>query len=292
MKWLAIANPAAGRTREAERLVSRLPRINGFKYEIALTSAPGDATRLARQAGAFDGLIAVGGDGTIAEILRGMDLCGQRLAVLPAGHGNCLARDLGISDPVRAMASLQRSACRPIDLMEVRIGFADGHEELTLCASTLAIGYVADVAKLGRQRLHALGHAAYAVAAMLVMPAPFDARIAVAGGPGQFRRYTGIVINNTAHLANFRGLPDASVHDGVLDVMEQGYGWSRQQLHNLAVLFGSRALGPLQLRQTMSEHLELSRPCTLMADGELLQDVTRLSVACLPGALSCVVGPG
>jgi len=292
MKWLAITNPAAGRIREAERLVSRLPQINGFKYEIALTSAPGDATRLARQAVAFDGLIAVGGDGTIAEILRGMDLGRQRLAVLPAGHGNCLARDLGISDPVRAMASLQRAACRPIDLMEVRMGFADGHEELTLCASTLAIGYVADVAKLGRQRLHALGHAAYAVAAMFVVPAPFDARIAVAGDPGQLRRYTGIVINNTAHLANFRGLPAASVHDGLLDVMEQGYGWPRQQLHNLAVLFGSRALGPLQLRQTMSEHLELSQPCTLMADGELLQDVTRLSVACLPGALSCVVGPG
>jgi diacylglycerol kinase family enzyme len=42
----------------------------------------------------------------------------------------------------------------------------------------------------------------------------------------------------------------------------------------------------------MSEQLELSRPCTLMADGELLQDVTRLSVACLPGAVNCVVGPG
>ena len=292
MKWLAIANPAAGRAREAERLVSRLKRVNGFGHEIALTSAPGDATRLARQAAAFDGLIAVGGDGTIAEILHGMDLSRQSLAVLPAGHGNCLARDLGINDPVRAMASLQRSACRLIDLMEVRIGFADGHEALTLCASTLAIGYVADVVKLGRQRLHALGHAAYAMAAMLVVPAPFDARIAVAGEPGQFRRYTGIVINNTAHLANFRGLPDASVHDGLLDIMEQGYGWPRQQLHNLAVLFGSRALGPLQLRQTTTGQLELRRPCTLMVDGELLRNVTRLSVACLPGAVSCVVGPG
>lgn len=292
MKWLAIANPAAGRAREAERLVARLPRINGFRYEVALTNAPGDATQLARQAADFDGLIAVGGDGTIAEVLQGMDLGRQRLAVLPAGHGNCLARDLGINHPVRAMASLRRSACRPIDLMEVRIGFADGHEELTLCASTLAVGYVADVAKLGRQRLHALGHAAYAVAAMLVVPTPFDAHIAGAGDPGQLRRYTGVVINNTAHLANFRGLPDASVYDGLLDVMEQGYGWPRQQLHNLAVLSGSRTFGPLRLRQATSVQLELSRPCTLMADGELLQDVTRLRVACLPGAVSCVVGPG
>ena len=102
---------------------------------------------------------------------------------------------------------------------------------------------------------------------------------------------TGLVINNTAHLANFRGLPDASVHDGLLDIMEQGYGWPRQLLHNLAVLLGSRALGPLTLRQAATEQFELAEPRTLMADGELLHEVRRVSVACRPGAVNCVVGP-
>jgi diacylglycerol kinase family enzyme len=291
MRWLAIANPAAGRARDAERALERLRRAAGLRHEVAHTGGPGDATCLARQAAGFDGLIAVGGDGTIGEVLHGMDLGRQRLAVLPAGHGNCLARDLGVSNAECAVASLERNACRPLDLMEVRIGFADGREERRLCASTLAVGYVADVVMLGRRRLHALGRAAYAAAAMLVVPQRFEARLDGSGGNGP-RRLTGVVINNTAHLANFRGLPDASTRDGLLDIMEQGHGWRRQLLHNLAVLSGSRAFGPLRLRQAASEHLELECPRTLMADGELLDDVTRLSVSCRPAAVTCVVGPG
>jgi diacylglycerol kinase (ATP) len=287
MRWLAIANPAAGRARESERLLTRLRRLAGFRHEVALTAAPGDATLLARKANGFDGIVAVGGDGTIAEVLHGMDLDRQHLAVLPAGHGNCLARDLGVGHADHALNSLQRKACQPLDLMDVEIGFADGRQERRLCASTLAVGYVEEVVTLGRHRLPGLGRAAYAVAAMIALPSRFQARLA---SNGEARRYTGVVINNTAHLSNFRGLPDASVHDGLLDVMEQDYNWPRQLLHNLAVLAGSRALGPLALRQVAMEQLELAEPRTLMADGELLHEVTHLRVTCRPGAVNCVVG--
>ena len=288
MRWLAIANPAAGRPREAERALRQLSRTAGLLHEVARTDAPGHATHLARQASHFDGLIAVGGDGTIAEIVHGMDLGRQRLAVLPAGHGNCLARDLRLGSTSRAVSSLQRNAWRAVDLMEVRIGFADGHEEQRLCASTLAVGYVAEVVKLGRFRLHGLGRAAYAAAAMMVIPRTFEARL---GNSPCASRLTGLVINNTAYLANFRGLPDASTNDGLLDIMEQDYGWSRQLLHNLAVLSGSRAYGPRRLRQAASESVDFQEPLTLMADGELLHGVTRLSITCKPAAVSCVVGP-
>lgn len=291
MRWLAIANPAAGRAREAERLLRGLRRIEGLSYVPVLTEAPGDATRIARDAGEFDGLIAVGGDGTVAEVLHGMDLARQRLALLPAGHGNCLARDLGVAAPARALEALLRPTWRRLDLMQARIGFCDGREVERLCASTLAAGYVATVAMLGRQRLQFLGRSAYAAAALLVVPAPFGAQVGGGSGTGTLRQYTGLVINNTAHLANFRGLPDASVHDGLLDVMEQRCGWPRQLLHNLAVLAGSRALGPVRLRQAAFERIEFGRPCTLMADGELLHGVVRLDVACRPAAVDCAVVP-
>jgi len=288
MRWLAIANPAAGRPREAERALCQLARTSGLLHEVARTDAPGNATELARQARHFDGLIAVGGDGTIAEILHGMDLGRQRLAVMPAGHGNCLARDLGVGNTSHAVSSLQRNAWRAVDLMEVRIGFADGREEQRLCASTLALGYVADVVKLGRFRLHGLGRAAYAAAAMMVIPSSFEARL---GNTPTASRLTGLVINNTAYLANFKGLPDASTNDGLIDIMEQDYGWSRQLLHNLAVLSGSRAFGPRRIRQAVCESVDLPQPLTLMADGELLHGVTRLGITCRPAAVSCVVGP-
>lgn len=289
MRWLAIANPAAGSTRAAEDLLIRLRGLAGVDTEMVRTTAPRDATRLARESADFDGIIVIGGDGTIAEVLQGMDLRRQRLAVLPAGHGNCLARDLGVADPARALVALQRGACRPLDLMDVSITFADGRVERRLCASTLAVGYVTDIVAFGRLRLHWLGRAAYATAAMIVVPQEFELHVAGSGPTDLPSHCTGLVINNTAHLANFRGFPDASVHDGVLDVMEQGCRWPRQLLHNVAVLAGSRAFGPLRLRQAASAQFELREPRMFMADGELLQAVIRVAVACRPGAATCVV---
>jgi diacylglycerol kinase (ATP) len=290
VKWLAIANPAAGRAREADRLLAQLRELRNVDAEIVSTRAQGDATRLARESSAYDGVIAIGGDGTIAEVLQGLDLARQRLAVLPAGHGNCLARDLGVAHPERALDALRRGACTPLDLMDVRVGFSDGRTDRRLCASTLAVGYVTDVVEFGRQRLSGLGRAAYAAAAMVVVPKPFEARVAGTDAPASRRHYTGLVINNTRHLANFRGFPDASVHDGMLDVMELGHRWPRQMLHNLSVLAGSRAFGPLRMRQARTERLELPGTLTLMADGELLRGVARVEVECRPAATVCVVG--
>ena len=290
MKWLAIANPAAGRGHEVRRLIDRLGRSPAVDAEVARTAAPGDATRFARESSTYEGVIVIGGDGTIAEVLQGLDLARQSLAVLPAGHGNCLARDLGVATADRAVEALARGATRPLDLMRTTIEHADGRSDDRLCASTLALGYVTDVVEFGRRRLHGLGRAAYAAAAMVVVPSEFDVRRSGAGGSPDLARRTGLVINNTAHLANFRGFPDASVHDGVIDVMEQACAWPRQMVHNLSVLAGSRAFGPLRLRQVQAEQVELCEPRTLMADGELLREVVRLRVECLPAVVSCVVG--
>jgi len=290
LRWLAIANPAAGRAREADRLLERLRGLADVRAEIVCTREPGDATRLAREASGYEGVIAIGGDGTIAEVLQGLDLGRQRLAVLPAGHGNCLARDLGVSRADHALEALRRGESRPLDLMRVHVTFADGRTDHRLCASTLAVGYVTDVVEYGRQRLPRLGRAAYGAAAMAVVPRPFTARAGRAGATQPGLRYTGLVINNTAHLANFRGFPDASVRDGWLDVMELGHCWARQMLHNVSVLAGSRAFGPLRMRRERAERIELDEARTLMADGELLARVLRVDAACLPGAASCVVG--
>jgi diacylglycerol kinase (ATP) len=287
LRWLAIANPAAGRPRQVQRAVAGLARLPGFACEVARTREPGDATGIAREARDFDGLIAVGGDGTIGEIINGMALDRQLLAVLPAGHGNCLARDLGVGGLRQSLDALRAARVEPLDLLQTRIAFHDGAEARRWCASTLAAGYVTEVVTMGRTRLAWLGQAAYAAAAMLTVPRSFAVSFGPSGVP---RRRTGVVVNNTLHLSNFRGLPEASVRDGLLDVMELDSGWTGQLLHNLAVLAGSRRFGPLAMRQAAGVGLTFDAPTTLMADGELLPAVVRLDVECRAGAARCVVG--
>ena len=286
MRWLAIANPAAGRPRQVRGATGALKRLSGFSADLAETRGPGDATGLAREAAGYDGLVAIGGDGTIGEIINGMSLDRQVLAVLPAGHGNCLARDLGVGRLEPALAALREPRVAPLDLLDTRIVFDGGREERRWCASTLAAGYVTQVVVAGRSRLAWLGAAAYAFAAMLTMPARFGLVFA-AGDP---RVRTGVVINNTMHLSNFRGLPDASVRDGLLDVMELDAGWPRQLAHNLSVLSGSRRLGPVALWQAPAGSVYFDAPQTVMTDGELLAGIRRLDVECRAAAARCVAG--
>jgi diacylglycerol kinase (ATP) len=287
VKWLAVVNTAAGRAHEAEQLWSRVER-NHPGLGRALTDGPGSGARIARAATDVDGLIVIGGDGTISECLTGMDLPRQRLAVLPAGHGNCLARDLGLHTANAALSALRQPHWRSLDLMDVAYDTHGGTSSQRLCASTLALGYVAHVVATGRARLPRLGRAAYAAAAFVTVPQRFRARAAVQGAArGAAQSLTGIVVNNTAHLANFRAFPDARIDDGQLDVMWQDHGWWRQQLHNCAVLVGSTAFGPRAMQQASHLQVWLDAPQSLMADGELLGGVTKLEVACRRAAVQC-----
>jgi len=292
VKWLAIANRAAGRAREADRALAALERLPGLSDIAMFTDGLGSATRIARNASDYDGLIVIGGDGTISECLTGMDLPRQRLAILPAGHGNCLGRDLGLCRPGDALEALRRPQWRAIDLLEVTAACNGAEPSRRLCASTLAVGYVTNVVTTGRTRLSALGHAAYGAAAMLTMPRPFRARYRDEQRDGEdWAALTGIVINNTTYLANFRAFANARLDDGLLDVMLLSCRWSRQLLHNCAVLAGSTAFGPLAMHQSRRAQLQLDAPSTLMADGELLRDVTALSVVCRHAAVTCAVAP-
>jgi diacylglycerol kinase (ATP) len=283
-RWLAIVNPAAGVARANRRLVRRLALHWGAQFEIAATARPGDGARLAREASCYEGLLAVGGDGTIAEVLSGMELPRQSLALLPAGHGNCLARDLGIGSPESAFAALGRDGLTSLDLMRLHIEFSDGRCERRLAASTVAVGYVAEVVALGRRRFAALGGFAYTASALLTCTRARDLRLGE-GSALTPRRLTNLVINNTAHLANFRAFHDARLDDGRLDVLEARHGWGRQMLHNAAILAGSRRFGPMALWQARAVSIENARPARLMVDGELLEEVVRVTLECLPGAL-------
>lgn len=289
-RWLAIVNPAAGSRGTTRRLAQRLAAMAGAHIDVAETTARGDGARLARQGPGYAGFVAVGGDGTIAEVLNGMDRRRQVLALLPAGHGNCLARDLGIASPAGALAAFAAGGTVAIDVIRAEIAFADGRIEQRLCASTLAVGYVADVVAFGRRRLPWLGRHAYATATLAVRPRRLRLRVGV-DAAAESRPLTNVVINNTAHLANFRAFHRARLDDGSLDVLESDFGWPRQLLHNLAVLAGSSRCGPAALWQAPSVVLECGTPAPLMIDGELEPGVVRVRARCEPAGVRCHVAP-
>ena len=93
---LVIFNPAAG-TRRSRKLARALA-VLGADAVLAETSGPGDARRIAAEAGAqgHDCVVAAGGDGTIAEVTAGLLGRGPALGILPFGTANVLALELGL----------------------------------------------------------------------------------------------------------------------------------------------------------------------------------------------------
>lgn len=110
-QWFVVVNPVSGNgtARRQWLEVAQLLTDHGFQFEMAYTTAKGDAIRLTSEAIAVRGfrkIIAFGGDGTGHEVING--IFSQHIvptveityALIPCGTGNDWVREYGIpSDP-------------------------------------------------------------------------------------------------------------------------------------------------------------------------------------------------
>jgi diacylglycerol kinase family enzyme len=155
MRALLVANPKATATTRCVRdtLVETLGK------HVALTEVRterrGHAVDLARSAadGAFDVVIALGGDGTVNEVVNGLltdgpDPALPRLAVVPCGLANVFARSLGV--PNRPLAAIETllDALRVGRRRSVSMGVAD-ERYFTFCAG---MGFDAAVVRIVESR--------------------------------------------------------------------------------------------------------------------------------------------
>lgn len=114
MKNIAfIINPISG-SKETQSNKRRLPKLimqlldqEQWLPNIAFTEYAGHATELSTQYArmGFDAVVAVGGDGTVNEVARGLRGTQTALGILPMGSGNGFARHLNI--PVRANRAIE-----------------------------------------------------------------------------------------------------------------------------------------------------------------------------------------
>jgi len=97
---IIVYNPAAGRFSVKPFLKSTVKELesNGWKVDTAETQSGEHTIELAKQAAAEkkDAVFAVGGDGTIGNVVNGLIGSDTALAVLPAGTANVWSIELGL----------------------------------------------------------------------------------------------------------------------------------------------------------------------------------------------------
>lgn len=132
----AILNPETGRRRAAdlERMLQQTLERR-FELTVVRSRFPGDARQLAREAAcAAEVVIAVGGDGTVAEVASGIIDTSATLAIVPTGSTNVIARGLGI--PLRP-ASAARLLLRPTKLRYLDVAVCGDRVALHMAGSGL-----------------------------------------------------------------------------------------------------------------------------------------------------------
>jgi YegS/Rv2252/BmrU family lipid kinase len=147
MKNIAfIINPVSG-SKETQNAKRKLPKLimqtldsEQWLPNIMYTEYAGHATEMAYQFArmGFDAVVAVGGDGTVNEVARGLKDSKTALGIIPMGSGNGFARHLNI--PIRPQKALEMiNHSEPIS---VDYGLANGR----LFVSTCGTGFDAVIA--------------------------------------------------------------------------------------------------------------------------------------------------
>ena len=137
-----IINPAAGNgaiNRLQDKLRGQLSQM-GIDGEFAKTTGPGDATKMAEAAIAkgITTIVAVGGDGTVNEVINGITKDNVAVGIIPIGNSNQLARHFGITGWQQSCQVLAERRLTPYGLI------AAGQNYFL---STLTLGFETDLDK-------------------------------------------------------------------------------------------------------------------------------------------------
>jgi YegS/Rv2252/BmrU family lipid kinase len=286
-----IVNPSAGGGRAGKVLPDVQAGLSelGLEYHIERTSSLEHARELALSA-ADQGEIAaaLGGDGLVGAVAGALKNSDGVLGVLPGGRGNDFARVLGI--PLEA-----RAACRVLANGEPRM-LDLGQIGSSTFIGIASCGFDSDANRVANESKLVRGNLVYAYGALRALagwkPARFEVRI----DGGEVRARTGYTVaaaNSKAYGGGMFMAPDASLEDGLLDVIIVGHVPKRTFLRLLPTVFKGEHVRQHNVEVLRGREVEIScdRPFTMYADGDPIAELP-VTVRVLAGAVRVMVPKG
>ncbi len=208
---LFIVNPVSGRKGSKKRIVAFLEATG---HRVAFSEYAGHAEVLAREA-VEDTVVAVGGDGTVNEVARGLIGTSKTLGIIPCGSGDGLALCLGISRNFRkAYKTVAAGHAVPLDCAQIC-----GRPFFSVCGTGLDAIVSEKFARSSTRGL--LTYIRYALETWHNFE-PERCRIVVDGSEHEAEAVL-ITVGNSDQWGNgARIAPQASCGDGLLEVTVVG----------------------------------------------------------------------
>jgi YegS/Rv2252/BmrU family lipid kinase len=295
MASLLVVNNIAGRHRGADTIAEIKTAFGSQLPEIALTTHPGHAADLAREAaqsGDFDTVIAAGGDGTINEVVSGLfaarsDQPLPTLGVIPIGTCNVLATELGIPWPgIDASVRIIRDGHKK----QIDVGKAGNRYFLLMVSLGVDALAVRDVARPLKQLV---GSGAYVMSGLAALArfSPFHVALLIDGAE---RIETDAFVVNVANVSTYAVssvsiAPFAMCDDGWLDIciFEKPPNHKIGFLAQVMLALARRHIGDPRVRYYRARTIEIeTRPkLAMQIDGDMGGE-TPLKIKVLAKALT------
>jgi YegS/Rv2252/BmrU family lipid kinase len=288
---VVVCNPSSG---SGDHRTEVHARAEERGYDVLETDGEGDARRLAAEAtreGA-DLVAAAGGDGTLHEVVRGVDsadgLDDVTVGVVPCGTGNDFATNVGVGSIADAFAVLEGGERRRLDL-----GAADGRPFLNSCV----VGLTADASdRTDTESKEQFGTVAYVIETLRGLSSfdGIDVTVTAVGADGERRDlYDGaaaLVLVGNGRQFPPGGSRQGDVEDGTFHVavVEDGSSATLVGKGTLESLLGAET-EQTRRHEVASLVVAADEELAFSLDGEFVYD-RALSLETRPRALTFAVG--
>ncbi|WP_345762365.1 diacylglycerol/lipid kinase family protein [Diaminobutyricibacter sp. McL0608] len=305
-----VYNPTKVDEAEIRRAIADEPGSAGWAPTLWIATTeddPGSGQTKRALAEGASVVLAAGGDGTVRAVVEALADTDVPLAILPAGTGNLLARnlDLTIDDLAESVRIAFTGADRRIDVVRIDIRREDN--AITHHAFVVMAGLGLDakmLAKTDEELKARVGWLAYAQAIIRALRDSHQLRLrySLDGDKQQAVRAHTLIVGNCGTLTgNIVLLPDAEVDDGLFDLVMmrpqdllgwlQIVGkvfWENGVLRRTEVgrLFTTKDVHALRYLRGKELRVRFSKPEEIELDGDGLGYATAIKTWIAPGALA------
>ena len=292
-----IVNPNAGngqaRKKWPEIKARAAERFDAF--EECLTTGPGDASLLARQAihSGSDLIISVGGDGTLNEVINGLvsqDISDAKkviLGVIPCGTGCDFIKSIPLTKSVEVMLDLiVARQTRLIDLGRITFLDHSGHQVTRFFHNVASFGLGGEVDERVNRTTKVFGGFVSFIWATIVSVFYYQKKritLQIDDQPGQeFKAWNIAVANGQYHGGGMWIAPRALMDDGWLEVTVLGDFALLEVFQHLPKLYQGTHL---KLKEV---HTYRARKISAHSDQKVLLDIDGEQPGTLPATIEIV----
>ncbi len=285
LMYVLIVNPISGNGNSLKKLpeIESLLKERGIEYRVETTRGRGDGKRAAAEVAAEspEGIIAVGGDGTLFDIVNGLKTAGVPLIFAPCGTGNDFIKTLELpKDPIEAIKVQLDAPLKRIDLCRM-------NEQYFL--NVAGTGFDVEVLKNAEKyKAKYSGLSVYFHGLLDALKAykPMRARIVI-DGIAQHASFAILSIGNGRFFGGgMKAVPEAQVSDGLFDVIIVKPVKKFLILPLIALFIGGKHVKLKLGRLYRCKKISIECPgMTVNMDGELYpMDTANFEI--LPGAIA------